>query len=102
MNEKTSDFGQSYLLPIFWMFVFSVIYYLLILGHESNLLYNLVPSANKLIASVSNAVNGIAANIIPFKKLLREGMEFVSLLFYVIFASLTWQTIVAVKRHTRR
>ncbi|EOW9499008.1 hypothetical protein ACOCGS_003564, partial [Vibrio cholerae] len=102
LNEKTSDFGQSYLLPIFWMFVFSVIYYLLILGHESNLLYNLVPSANKLIASVSNAVNGIAANIIPFKKLLREGMEFVSLLFYVIFASLTWQTIVAVKRHTRR
>ncbi len=102
LNEKTSDFGQSYLLPIFWMFVFSVIYYLLILGHESNLLYNLVPSANKLIASVSNALNGIAANIIPFKKLLREGMEFVSLLFYVIFASLTWQTIVAVKRHTRR
>lgn len=102
LNEKASNFGQSYFLPIFWIFIFSVIYYLLILGHESNLLYNLVPSANKLIASVSNVLNGIAANIIPFKKLLREGMEFISLLFYVIFASLTWQTIVAVKRHTRR
>lgn len=74
----------------------------LILGHEGNLLYNLVPSANEAISSVSNVLNGIAANIIPFKKLLREGMEFTSLVFYIIFASLIWQTIVAVKRHTQR
>ena len=102
LNEKTSNFGQSYLLPTLWIVFFSVIYYLLILGHEGNLLYNLVPSANEAISSVSNVFNGIAANIIPFKKLLREGMEFTSLVFYVIFASLIWQTIVAVKRHTRR
>lgn len=102
LNEKTSNFGQSYFLPIFWIMAFSMIYYLLILGHESNLLYNLVPSANKSITSASNVLNGVAANIIPFKKLLREGMEFVSLLFYVVFSSLTWQTIVAVKRHTQR
>ena len=102
LNEKTSNFGQSYLLPIFWIVFFSVIYYLLVLGHESNLLYELVPTANEVISSVSNVFNGIAANIIPFKKLLREGMEFISLVFYVIFASLIWQTIVAVKRHTRR
>lgn len=102
LNEKTSNFGQSYLLPTMWVVFFSVIYYLLILGHENNLLYNIVPSANEIISSVSNILNGIAANIIPFKKLLREGMEFISLVFYVIFASLIWQTIVAVKRHTRR
>jgi len=102
LNEKTSNFGQSYLLPILWIVFFSVIYYLLILGHERNLLYNLVPSANNAIRSVSDIFNGIAANIIPFKKLLREGMEFISLVFYVIYASLIWQTIVAVKRHTRR
>jgi len=29
-------------------------------------------------------------------------MEFVSLIFYIIYASLIWQTIVAVKRHTKR
>lgn len=102
LNEKTSNFGQSYLLPILWIVFFSVIYYLLVLGHESNLLYELVPTANDVISSVSKVFNGIAANIMPFKKLLREGMEFISLVFYVIFASLIWQTIVAVKRHTRR
>lgn len=102
LNEKTSNFGQCYLLPTMWIGVFSVIYYLLILGHEGNLLYKLVPSANEAISFVSNVVNGIAANIIPFQKLLREGMEFTSLMFYIIFASLIWQTIVAVKRHTRR
>ncbi len=102
LNEKSSNFGQSYLLPVLWIVLFSIIYYLLILGHESNLLYNLVPSANEAISSVSSVLNGIAANIIPLKKLLREGMEFTSLVFYVIFASLIWQTIVALKRHTRR
>lgn len=102
LNEKTSNFGQSYLLPASWIVCFSVIHYLLILGHENNLLYSLIPSANEAISTISNVFNGIAANIIPFKKLLRTGMEFTSLVFYFIFASLIWQTIVAVKRHTRR
>lgn len=102
LNEKASNFGQSYGLPILWIVLFSVIYYSLILGHESNTLYNLVPAANNAISSISDVFNGIAKNIIPFKKLLREGMEFVSLLFYLIFTSLIWQTIVAIKRHTRR
>lgn len=102
LNEKSSKFGQSYILPILWIITFSVIYYLLILGHESNLLYKLAPPINNIISCVSDILNGIASNIIPFNKLVREGMEFVSLLFYVIFASLIWQTIVAVKRYTRR
>ncbi|EOU3146126.1 hypothetical protein AB8884_06415 [Yersinia enterocolitica] len=101
-NEKTSNFGQSYFLSIFWIIIFSVFYYLLTLGHDSNLLYTLIPSANEKIKLISNIFNGIASSIIPFKSLLREGMEFISLLFYIIFASLIWQTIVAVKRHTRR
>ncbi|MEL4204979.1 hypothetical protein C9E85_16040 [Plesiomonas shigelloides] len=102
LNEKASNFGQSYLLPMFWIIIFSIIYSLIVLGHEANLLYNLVPSANKAISSISRILNGIVSNIIPFKKMLREGMEFISLIFYIIFASLIWQTIVAVKRHTRR
>ncbi|EKN5934533.1 hypothetical protein DVQ16_19505, partial [Yersinia enterocolitica] len=87
---------------IFWIIIFSVFYYLLTLGHDSNLLYTLIPSENEKIKLISNIFNGIASSIIPFKSLLREGMEFISLLFYIIFASLIWQTIVAVKRHTRR
>lgn len=102
LNEKISHFGQSYLLPIFWIIFFSVTYYLLILGQESNALYKIYPAANDIIRTVSEVINGVAANIIPFTKILREGMEFLSLVFYIIYASLIWQTIVAVKRHTRR
>ncbi|HCR4429762.1 TPA: hypothetical protein OOG93_002485 [Morganella morganii] len=102
LNKKASNFGQSYILPVAWIFLFSIVYYLLILGHESNLLYKLLPFGHQEINGVSNFFNGVSASIIPFKNLLREGMEFVSLLFYIIFASLIWQTVVAVKRHTRR
>lgn len=102
LNEKASHFGQSYLLPICWVIFFSVIYYLLILGHESNALYSIAPAANDVLRAVSEIINGVAANIIPFKTLLRDGMEFLSLVFYIVFASLIWQTIIAVKRHTRR
>lgn len=102
LNEKTSNFGQSYVLPILWVLLFSVIYYLFILGHENNTLYNIIPTANGIFSCISDIANGIASNITPFKRFLREGMEFLSLVFYMIFASLIWQTIVAVKRHTRR
>lgn len=102
LNEKASNFGQNFILPAFWVVVFSIIYYLLVLGHESNILYKLYPPINDKIRFLSNVMNGVASNIIPFKDLLRKGMEFVSLMFYIVFASLVWLIIVAVKRHTRR
>lgn len=102
LNEKISNFGQSYLLPMFWLILFSIVYYLLILGHENNALYRIFPAANDIIRTVSEIINGVASNIIPLTKVLREGMEFLSLVFYIVYASLIWQIIVAVKRHTRR
>lgn len=102
LNEKTSNFGQNYILPIKWLIFFACLYYVLTLGHDANLLYKMAPSANGFISTVSNLLNHVAAGIIPFSKLLREGMEFLSLIFYAIYASLIWQTIVALKRHTKR
>lgn len=97
LNEKISNFGQSYLRPIVWIVFFSVIYYPLILVYENN-----PPSADSFISVILDVANKVASNIIPFKNILKDGMEFVSLAFYAIYTSLIWQIIVAVKRHTRR
>ncbi len=102
LNEKTSNFGQNFILPIFWICIFSVLYYFLILSYENNFLYKIIPSANDYINWISTKLNSLASNVIPFAKVLKKGMEFISLIFYVIFASLIWQTIMAVKRHTKR
>ncbi len=102
LNEKISNYGQSYIKPIFYMVAASIIYYLLILGYETNILYEIHPSINGSLEKISSFVNNVSKNILPFSKILKAGMEFVSLVFYIIFASLIWQTLVAVKRHTRR
>lgn len=102
LNEKISNYGQSYIRPMLFMTIVSCIYYLLMLGYENNTLYKLYPSMNGAISMISSVFNNVAASILPFGKILKEGMEFVSLVFYLIFATLIWQTIVAIKRHTRR
>ena len=102
LNEKVSNFGQSYLKPIGWIAIAAIIYSLLIFGHEKNALYRMYLPANHILGMLSNMFNTAARNILPFSKILTTGMEFISLIFYIIFASLIWQVIVAVKRHTRR
>jgi hypothetical protein len=102
LNEKISNYGQSYTNPIFYIIATSIIYYLLILGYENNILYEINPSINGVLEKISSFLNNVSTNILPFSKILKAGMESVSLLFYIIFTSLIWQTLVAVKRHTRR
>lgn len=105
-NEKASDFGQSYAKPIIWIFLIGIFYSGLIYTQENGYLdcvYKISPPLlNMGISAVVEFFNAIAKNIIPFKSFAKEGMEFLSLIFYIMFASLTWQTIVAFKRHTKR
>lgn len=101
-NEKASDFGQSYIKPIVWLLLIAMIYSGLIYAQENDYLYRIYPPFNNALLWLSQSINGVAKNIIPFKSFAKEGMEFLSLIFYIIFASLTWQTIVAFKRHTKR
>ena len=102
LNDKISNYGQSYIRPMLYIVAVSIIYYLLILGYENNILYEIHPSINGALENISSFLNNVSKNILPFSKTLKVGMEFVSLVFYIIFASLIWQTLVAVKRHTRR
>ncbi|MBL4682455.1 MAG: hypothetical protein JKY88_17270 [Pseudomonadales bacterium] len=98
VNEKISNFGASYLKPAFLMLASAFIYYLLVKGYECNLLYIFIEPGNGFI----NEVNLFAKGIPPYGKLLKEGMEFITLMFHLFFLTCTWQFIVAVKRRTKR
>lgn len=102
INEKASNFGQSYLKPVYWLVLFSTLYALIIYGYENNTLYEIYPSANDYISYVTTKLNFVAKSALPFKSILKEGMELISIIFYAIMASLVWLIIVAVKRHTKR
>ena len=56
------------------------------------------------IHTIAKYLNDGAKSFLPFSRFIQErkGFEIISLIFYVLFAILTWQIIVAVKRHTQR
>lgn len=103
LNEKISNFGQNYVRPIILIIVTAIVFLLLTPEYEYNVLYlfdNECLNFDLMIAS--EFFNGLAKSILPLHKFLKEGMEFLSLIFYIIYVSLTWQTLVALKRHTKR
>ncbi|OPH40185.1 hypothetical protein [Moraxella equi] len=99
LNGFISSFGQSYLRPFFILIISIMVYNGLIYGQqfyfvgEDCIFYNFV-----------NNLNNSSRNFLPFSNFLkdRQGIEFISLLFYIWFSILIWQIVVAVKRHTIR
>lgn len=101
INKNVSDFGQNYLLSIGWLLLFMVGYfYTFVLHRHFGLIHN--ESSCDVFDNGYDKVNCLASGMIPFKGFLTNGMELLSLFFYIIFAVLVWQTVVALKRHTRR
>lgn len=102
-NEAISEFGQNYVRPIGIFIALSLLFYILTIGYEREWLYVFNEPVNQTIRSITGFFNGLAKSLLPFdSKLLKKGMEFISLLFYITFSILMWQIIVAVKRHTKR
>jgi hypothetical protein len=102
LNEHISDFGQNYFRPMRLILGFGILYTVLVYGLEQNTLYNIYAPANPSLSQASDVLNYFAANFLPYSKFLKSGMEFVSLLFYIVFLTLIWQTVIAIKRHVRR
>jgi hypothetical protein len=102
INHTLSNFGQSYLKPIMWLTITSILLFAITWLKEINLLYSIYTPANQYITAIIGFINGVALNIVPFKKFMIEGMEFLSLFFYIINISLIWLTITAIKRRTKR
>lgn len=101
-NEVMSNFGESYWRPIGWIALCASIFAGIQYGHQHNWLYHLFPQGNEAMALIATLLNAMATSLKIFKPIMISGMEFVSLLFAVLFSVLIWLTIVAIKRHTRR
>ena len=102
-NDWMSAFGFNYVLSLFWIFTFSVFYTVVLAYSRNDWVYEYCGyRVSEFIGVPLNFLNLLAENVIPYKSILEPGIEFASLLFYVVFTSLIWQTIVAVKRHTKR
>jgi hypothetical protein len=109
LNHCISRFGQDYVRPGVFLLIVSLIHWLLICGYKYNILYVILermnPKVGNFIAASLNVLNSFAMSIPPFNQLIEtdmRGMALVSIFFNFISAVLIWQTIVAVKRHTRR
>lgn len=100
--ELTSNYGQSYIRPITLILFASLIYWSITIGYEHNFLYKIYIPLNDTIGRLSAFLNSISRNVIPFNRILKEGMEFISLIFYVIFSSFIWLIVLAIKRRTKR
>ncbi|MBE0506904.1 MAG: hypothetical protein IBX50_09335 [Marinospirillum sp.] len=101
INKNVSDFGQNYLLSIGWLLLSMVFYFYTFVLHRHFGLIHPKPSCD-VFGNWYDKVNCLASGMIPFNSFLTSGMELLSLLFYMIFAVLVWQTVVALKRHIRR
>jgi uncharacterized protein YjbI with pentapeptide repeats len=98
LNEKISNFGQDYTRPIFIFIGSAILYYLIFCISNIDFKYN-IPS---FITTPNDLLNNFAKSIMPFKSFLTNGIEFISLVFSIWYSILIWQTLVAVKRFTRR
>lgn len=101
-NGFISEFGRSFLRPIGLFVLVAIFHYFLLLGYEADLLYRLYPPINPYMSWFFGSINKIANNVFPFQTFVREGMELISILISVMYSVLIWQTIAAVKLHTRK
>lgn len=102
INEKMSNFGQNFMKPIGLILFFSIIYGLIIYGNEHTWLMNISPEASEILNTIVTCLNYPLKKFRPLEKILKTDYEFMSLMFNIIFSVLIWQTIVAVKRYTKR
>ncbi len=101
-GEKISNFSQSWLLPIYWFLGLLTIHYLIFLGYENNLLYKIYEPLNPFFAFISQHLNGFAKNILPIKRFLTSGIEFISFIFYIAYTFLIYHLTIALQRNTKR
>ena len=102
MNYIISLYGQSYLLPLLWLILFTIFYSVTIDFIQDFSIKESFPNNYQQIQSIINSLNSFAKNIIPYQKFLKEGMEFVSLIFLLLYTVFIYHFIVAVKRRTKR
>lgn len=101
-NYYISGFGTSYIRPFTLLLLSVALYTYLYQEYQKNLRAREYALPYNLDL-ITEQLNTGARNFLPFARFVSEksGFEFISLLFYILFGVLIWQTIVAVKRHTQ-
>jgi len=103
INDLISEFGANYIRPTFILLASIIVYTFIDCLHTYYFsTYDYFISSR--LEPIWSFLNKLAKNFLPFSKFLdnKSGLEFISLLFYIWFAILIWQIIIAVKRHTQR
>lgn len=101
-NWLISGFGRSYIRPLLLLissiFAYNIFYSFYEIFYKTD-----IYSLPRDISMISDSLNNSARSFFPFSRFVekRKGFEFISLLFVIWFAILTWQIIVAVKRNTQ-
>lgn len=104
INFWVSNFGQSYIRPILWILGFLVLYAGLLrvptrwIAEKLHICEQTQPLAYVIYDFPAKLVKDLPI----LGEYLKDAHEFISLIFYIIFSVLIWQTIVAFKRHTKR
>lgn len=101
-NYYISGFGKSYIKPAI-LLVFSIILYTYIVDKHKEIFEKNDYIISESFNDFSIFINDAAINFLPFTRFLekRQGIELISLFFYIWFAILIWQIIVAIKKHTQ-
>ena len=102
INKISSDYGQNYLLPLGWVIFVMYLHTLVKKGYIENWLYSIEFIKNYNLSNYIEWLNEFAKNLTPMKNFLSSGFEFLSLLFYIAYVVLIYQTVVALKRLTKR
>jgi len=104
LNYWISDFGQSWIRPLILILIVVIFHTLLIYGIDSKIFQVINPSnpIYDFLKWIVGFSNDLAKNILPFKKPLIEGKEFISLFFLIIYSTLIYNLVIAVKRITKR
>jgi len=97
-NRLLSNFGQCYLLPIFLLFCSVGFYNWLTKLFKKGSMEFLQTTKLNWLCELSGNILGF----LPKTGKVPYGFEFVALLFHMLFAALIYQTIIALKRQTRR
>lgn len=100
LNDEISGFGDNYIRPIRILTLSIILYNLCFLMQK----YYAFDESDGIIFCIIDFLNQSSKSFLIFSNFLkdRQGIEFISLLFYIWFSVLIWQIVVAIKRHTIR
>lgn len=100
LNDAISGFGDNYIRPIRILTLSIILYNLCFLMQK----YYAFDESDSIIFCIIDFLNQSSKSFLIFSNFLkdRQGIEFISLLFYIWFSILIWQIVVAIKRHTIR